>query len=103
MRPLPRWMLWALVLLAIVLALDFVAFGIGATMANARTPREAGTLGMALLAGYLALGLTATAVCWWQGRGIDPGLRTVGTIAFLLLQGLVFAFMSLMTVLGMNR
>jgi hypothetical protein len=98
-----RWLLWALALLALVGVIDIVALAVGGGVANARPLREAGLLVTAMIGGYLLLGLLATALFWTRGAAVDPGPRTVGTIAFLLAQGLWFAFMSLATLLGTNR
>src|SRR5687767_4680443 len=99
MSPSMKWLFWALGLLAVVCVLDVLAFVVGASTANAMTVRDAGSVVIGLLAVYLLVGLVATGVLWWQGRAVGAGVRTVGTIAFLLLQGLVFAFMSLTTLL----
>ena len=98
-----RWLLWALGLFMATCLVDIVGLGIGARVANAMPAREAGALVTLLLGGYLLLGLLATALFWRHGKAMDPGIRTVATIAFLIAQGLLFAFMSLATLLGTNR
>lgn len=103
MNPSARWMWWALGLFAVLCLIDIVALGVGARVANAMPVREARALVTLLLGGYLLLGLLATATFWFRGKAIDPGIRTVATIAFLIAQGLLFAFMSMATLLGTNR
>ena len=102
-NPSLRWLLCAVALVAGVCIVDLVALTVGAGLANARTVGEAGSLVLLLLGGYLLLGLAATSLFWSRGRAIGAGIRTVGTIAFLLGQGLLFAFMSLATLLATNR
>jgi hypothetical protein len=103
MNAATRWLCWALGLLGAVCLIDIVACTIGVGLANARPAREAGSLVMMLLGTYLLLGLASTALFWRRGRVQDAGIRTVGTIAFLIAQGLLFAFMSLATLLGTHR
>ena len=98
-----RWLLWAAGLLAITCVADIAAFAAGTAVANARPVREAGVVVMMLLGGYLLVAVAATAFLWQRGKALDAGMRTVGTIAFLIGQGLLFAFLSLATLLGTNR
>ncbi|GAB3388596.1 hypothetical protein [Lysobacter fragariae] len=103
MNPAIKWLLWALALLVMVGITDFIAFAIGASTANGLSVKSAGNIVIALLLGYLVVAVSVTAAFWWLGRGVAAGPRTVGVIVFLLAQGLVCAFMSLMTLLGSNR
>lgn len=100
MTPARRWMLWAVALFAITGILDAVLFNAGTAAANARPVQEAGVVVSRVLGASLLLGLVATALFWWRGRTQDAGNRLVATIAFLIAQGLLFAFMSMATLLA---
>lgn len=103
MSPSARWLLWALGLFVAVCLVDIVALGVCVRTANAMPVREGGALVTLLVGGYLLFGLLATALFWLRGKAMEPGIRTVATIAFLIAQGLLFAFMSMATWLGTNR
>ena len=98
-----RWLLWALGLLLGTCLSDLAAYVIAVARARALPAPEAGRLVTALLGGYLLIGLGATALFWWRGARLEAGIRTVATIAFLLAQGLLFAFLAMATLLATHR
>jgi hypothetical protein len=103
MTPPVRWLLWAVGLFALVALADIAILAVGGSLANAKPVREAGALVMLMLGAYLLIGISATALFWFRGHTRDAGLRIAATIAFLLAQGLLFALMSLGTLMGTNR
>jgi nitrate reductase gamma subunit len=100
MTPARRWMLWAAALFVITGVVDVVLLHAGTAAANARPAQETGVVVSRVLSAALLLGLAATALFWWHGRTQEPGNRLVATIAFLIAQGLLFAFLSMAMLLA---
>ncbi|HEV8695352.1 MAG TPA: hypothetical protein VGQ93_14390 [Lysobacter sp.] len=103
MKPTTKWLLWAIGLLTAVFMIDLIVF-IGVSTVGGIAALRAGNTMLVLLTGYTAAGIVATGIFWQLGRAwTEAGTRTAGTIAFLMLQGLALAFMSLMTLLSTHR
>ncbi|GAB3358057.1 hypothetical protein [Lysobacter tyrosinilyticus] len=92
MNPMTKWLSWAVALAAATCCIDFIVF-------NGATALRAGGGMLVLLLGYTMIGLAATTIFWRLGITADGGTRIAATVAFLLLQGLILALVSLMTLL----
>ncbi|RNF81739.1 hypothetical protein EER27_16630 [Lysobacter psychrotolerans] len=90
-------------LLAAVVIVDFLVVAIGLTIANDGSVRDAGRALVALLWLLAAIGLTGSGLFWWLGRSLSAMPRSLGTAAFLLAQGAIWAFMAFMALMGSNR
>lgn len=103
MHPTLSWTLWALALLAAVAGVDFLVVAVGLTIANDAPVRDAGRVLVALLWLLATIGLGTTGLFWWLGRALSAVPRGLGTVAFLMAQSTIWAFMAFMALMGSNR